>query len=190
MGAGRAGFERPHAAANETHRQRLSTLRGMAIKDALLAEYDHEMGTTRRLLDRLPDDKLTWRPHEKSMALGELASHLGNIPNWAGGILNGLSFDLASLPHQTPKASRAEILALFDESTKTTRALMDKSDAEYMAPWSLKRGGQDMFSMPRIAAFRSFVLSHTIHHRGQLSVYLRLNQIPVPPIYGPTADEG
>ena len=190
MGAGRAGFERSHAAASETHRQRLSTLRGMAIKDALLAEYDHEMGTTRRLLDRLPDDKLAWRPHEKSMALGELASHLGNIPNWAGRILNDLSFDLASLPHQTPKASRAEILALFDESTKTTRALMDKSDAEYMAPWSLKRGGHDMFSMPRIAAFRSFVLSHTIHHRGQLSVYLRLNQIPVPPIYGPTADEG
>ena len=190
MGAGRAGFERSHAAASETHRQRLSTLRGMAIKDALLAEYDHEMGTTRRLLDRLPDDKLAWRPHEKSMALGELASHLGNIPNWAARILNDLSFDLASLPHQTPKASRAEILALFDESTKTTRAMMDKSDAEYMAPWSLKRGGQDMFSMPRIAAFRSFVLSHTIHHRGQLSVYLRLNQIPVPPIYGPTADEG
>jgi uncharacterized damage-inducible protein DinB len=162
----------------------------MAIKDALLAEYDHEMGTTRKLLDRLPDDKLAWKPHEKSMALGELASHLGNIPNWAGRILNDASFDLAGLPHQTPKASRAEILALFDESTKKTRALMDKSDAEYMAPWSLKRGGQDMFSMPRIAAFRSFVLSHTIHHRGQLSVYLRLNQIPVPPIYGPTADEG
>lgn len=190
IGGGGAGVDRSHAAASETHRQRLSTLRGMAIKDALLAEYDHEMGTTRRLLDRLPDDKLAWRPHEKSMALGELASHLGNIPNWAGRILNDLSFDLASLPHQTPKASRAEILALFDESTRTTRALMDKSDAEYMAPWSLKRGGQDMFSMPRIAAFRSFVLSHTIHHRGQLSVYLRLNQIPVPPIYGPTADEG
>ena len=162
----------------------------MPLVDALLPEFDHEMTVTRKLLERVPDDKLAWRPHEKSMALGELASHLSNIPNWAGTILNDLSFDLASLPHQTPKASRAEILALFDESTKTTRALMDKSDAEYMAPWSLKRGGQDMFSMPRIAAFRSFVLSHTIHHRGQLSVYLRLNQIPVPPIYGPTADEG
>ena len=191
IGGGAAGFARSHPAATETHRQRLSTLRDMVIKDALLAEYDHEMGTTRKLLERLPDDKLAWRPHEKSMALGELASHLGNIPNWASTILNDASFDLAAAPpNQTPKASRAEILALFDDSTKKTRALMNKSDAEYMAPWSLKRGGQDMFSMPRFAAFRSFVLSHTIHHRGQLSVYLRLNEIPVPPIYGPTADEG
>src|SRR5207253_5070770 len=101
------------------------------------------------------------------------------------------SVDLAAAPpNRAPKTSCAEILALFDESTKKTRELMDKSDAEYLASWSLKRGGQDMFSMPRIAAFRSFVLNHTIHHRGQLSVYLRLNQIPVPPIYGPTADEG
>lgn len=163
----------------------------MAVKDALLAEYDHEMGTTRRLLERIPDDKLAWKPHEKSMALGELASHLGNIPNWAGLILNASSFDLAEAPaNLEPKTSRADVLALFDDSTKKTRGLMDKSDAEYAAPWSLKRDGQDMFSMPRIAAFRSFVLNHTIHHRGQLSVYLRLNEIPVPPIYGPTADEG
>jgi uncharacterized damage-inducible protein DinB len=163
----------------------------MAVKDALLAEYDHEMGTTRKLLERLPDDKLGWKPHEKSMALGELASHLGNIPNWAGTILNEASFDLAAAPpNLAAKTSRADILAFFDDSTKKTRSLMDKSDAEYMAPWSLKRGGQPMFSMPRIAAFRSFVLNHTIHHRGQLSVYLRLNDIPVPPIYGPTADEG
>jgi uncharacterized damage-inducible protein DinB len=163
----------------------------MAVKDALLAEYDHEMGTTRRLLDRIPDDKLAWKPHEKSRALGELASHLGNIPNWASLILNASSFDLAEAPPDAaPKTTRADILALFDDSTKKTRELMDKSDADYTAPWSLKRGGQDMFSMPRIAAFRSFVLNHTIHHRGQLSVYLRLNEIPVPPIYGPTADEG
>jgi uncharacterized damage-inducible protein DinB len=163
----------------------------MTVKDALLAEYDHEMGSTRRLLERIPDDKLGWKPHQKSMALGELASHLGNIPNWADAILNASSFDLAEAPaNREPKTSRADILALFDDSTKKTRGLMDKSDAEYTAPWSLKRGGQDIFSMPRVTAFRSFVLNHTIHHRGQLSVYLRLNEIPVPPIYGPTADEG
>ena len=89
-----------------------------------------------------------------------------------------------------PKTTRADILALFDDSTRRTRALMDKTDPEYLAPWTLRRGGQDMFTMPRVAAFRSFVLNHTIHHRGQLSVYLRLNQIPVPAIYGPSADEG
>jgi uncharacterized damage-inducible protein DinB len=163
----------------------------MALKDGLLAEYDHEMGTTRKLLERLPDDKLAWKPHEKSMALGELASHLGSIPTWGGLILNDTSFDLASRPSDlTPRTTRADILALFDDSTKRTRALMDKSDPEYLVPWTLRRAGQDMFTMPRVAAFRSFVLSHLIHHRGQLSVYLRLNEIPVPAIYGPSADEG
>jgi uncharacterized damage-inducible protein DinB len=163
----------------------------MTVKDILLAEYDHEMGTTRRLLERIPDDKLAWKPHEKSRALGELACHLGNIPTWGGRILNESTFDLAAAPpSDPPKTSRADILALFDDSTKRTRSLMDKGDADYMAPWSLTRGGHAMFSMPRVSAFRSFVLNHTIHHRGQLSVYLRLNQIPIPPIYGPTADEG
>ena len=187
---GASGFEVWHASA-ETTRQRLSTLARMGIKDALLAEYDHEMGTTRRLLERIPDDRLTWKPHEKSMALGGLATHLANLPTWSGTILSDASFDLATAPpNRAPLGSRAEILALFDASTGRARALMDRSDGEYMASWSLKRGGQDMFTLPRIAAFRSFVLSHTIHHRGQLSVYLRLNDVPVPPIYGPSADEG
>ena len=161
------------------------------MKDALLAEYDHEMATTRKLLERLPDERLSWKPHAKSMSLGGLATHLGNIPHWAGTILNEPSFDLAAAPpNLEEKTSRADILKAFDEATARTRAWMDRTDAEYQGPWALKRGEQEMFSMPRIAAFRSFVLSHIIHHRGQLSVYLRLNDIPVPAIYGPSADEG
>jgi uncharacterized damage-inducible protein DinB len=162
----------------------------MAIKDGLLAEFDHEMGTTRKLLDRLPDDKLPWKPHEKSMSLGGLATHLANLPNWGGTIMNEASFDLAAAPpNLAEKQSKAEILAAFDTAVRTTRGWLDKTDAELVAPWTLKRGGQQMFSLPKVAAFRTFVLYHTVHHRGQLSVYLRLNGIPVPAIYGPSADE-
>jgi uncharacterized damage-inducible protein DinB len=182
---------RLHAGAAMQTAKQASTLSRMAIKEGLLAEYDHEMGTTRRLLERIPDHKLAWKPHDKSMAFGALATHLGNIPTWGATILNESSFDLADAPpNLDPKASRGEILTSFDGTVKSTRALMDKCDAEYMAPWTLKRGGQNLFTLPRIAAFRSFVIHHTIHHRGQLSVYLRLNEIPVPAIYGPSADEG
>ncbi|HEV2985039.1 MAG TPA: DinB family protein [Vicinamibacterales bacterium] len=163
----------------------------MAIKDGLLADFDHEMGTTRKLLERLPDDRLVWKPHVKSMSLGGLATHLGNIPHWAGTILNETSFDLAAAPpHLQEKTSRADILAAFDQVCAQTRAWMDKTDAEYVSPWTLKRSGQEVFTVPRVAAFRSFVLHHIIHHRGQLSVYLRLNDVPVPAMYGPSADEG
>jgi uncharacterized damage-inducible protein DinB len=163
----------------------------MAIKDGLLADFDHEMGTTRKLLERLPDDRLVWKPHVKSMSLGGLATHLGNIPHWAATILNETSFDLAAAPpNLQEKTSRADILAAFDQVCAQTRAWMDKTDAEYVSPWTLKRAGHEVFTVPRVAAFRSFVLHHIIHHRGQLSVYLRLNDIPVPAMYGPSADEG
>jgi uncharacterized damage-inducible protein DinB len=163
----------------------------MAIKDALLADYDHEMGTTRRLLERLPDDKLGWKPHEKSMTLGALGTHLSRIAGWGGTILNDPFFDLtATPPAGADPTSRAEILALFDDTRARTRAWMDKIDGEYNSLWTLKRGDQQVFSVPRVAAFRSFVLHHIIHHRGQLSVYLRLNDVSIPAIYGPTADEG
>ena len=170
---------------------RVAKLIRMAIKDGLLAEFDHEMGTTRKLLERLPEEKLSWKPHDRSMSMGGLATHLANLPHWGGTILNEASFDLANAPpNLAEKTSRADILRAFDDTTKQTRAWLDKSDAELAAPWTLKRGGHEVFSMPRVAAFRSFVLNHIIHHRGQLSVYLRLNNVPIPPIYGPTADEG
>ena len=163
----------------------------MAIKDTLLAEFDHEMGTTRRLLERVPDGNLSWKPHAKSMSLGGLATHLSNLPHWGGTILTHGSFDLADAPPNIEeKTSRAEILAAFEGNTRQTRALLDRPDAELIVPWTLKRAGQEIFTMPRAAAFRTFVLYHMVHHRGQLSVYLRLNEVPIPPIYGPSADEG
>jgi uncharacterized damage-inducible protein DinB len=163
----------------------------MPIKDALLAEFDHEMATTRKLIERIPDAKLAWRPHQKSMSLGGLATHLANLPLWTATILNDFTFDLADSPPRADElTSSADVLRTFDSVASRARSWMDKSDAEYMAPWTLKRGGQEVFTVPRIAALRSWVLSHVIHHRGQLSVYLRLNDLPVPSIYGPSADEG
>jgi uncharacterized damage-inducible protein DinB len=163
------------------------------IKDGLLAEFDHEIATTRRVLERLPDnpERLAWTPHVKSKSLGGLATHIANLPVWGLTILSVSSFDLAAMPPDAPaKSSRAEILAAFDENTRNARSRMDRTDPEYLERWTLKRGDQELFSMPRVAAFRTFLLYHLVHHRGQLSVYLRLQDIPVPPMYGPTADEG
>jgi len=165
----------------------------MAITDALLPEFDHEMATTRRLLDRVPEAQFAWKPHEKSMTLGQLSGHLANIPMWCSAVLDLSAFDLASVGDDArPKApaSGAALLQEFDQKVAAARAsLAKRTDPELQAPWTLKQGDHEIFTMPRITAIRSFVMNHSIHHRGQLSVYLRLNNIPLPSIYGPTADE-
>lgn len=162
----------------------------MSIVEALLPEYDHEMATTRKLLERVPEEKLDWKPHQKSFSLGGLATHVANLASWGEVALNQSELDLAVTAPQPPVASRAELLAAFDKNVATTRAaLAGRSDAELMAPWSLKRDGHTIFSMPKVAVWRSFVMNHLIHHRGQLSVYLRENNVPLPSIYGPSADE-
>ena len=165
----------------------------MAIVDALLPEFDHEMATTRRLLARVPEDKFSWKPHDRSMTLGDLAGHLANIPFWCSATLNATTLDLEAMGDDArpkPPASGAALLEGFDRLVAAARArLAQTTDPELLAPWTLKKGAQEFFTMPRIAAIRSFVMNHSIHHRGQLSVYLRLNDVPVPPIYGPTADE-
>ena len=162
----------------------------MAVKEALLAEYDHEMAATRKILERIPDDKLTWKPHHKSRSLGALGQHVANLPIWGGLILDRFNVDLADVPSFGGEPeSRSAILSAFDEARVKTRRLLDKTDAEFAAMWSLKREGHELFSLPKSAAFRTFVLSHIVHHRGQLTVYLRLNDVAVPPLYGPTADE-
>lgn len=166
----------------------------MAIKDALLSEFDHEMATTRRLLERVPEQEFGWKPHERSMTLGQLAGHLANIPSWGSVTMKTEFFDLAQAGDDArPKApaSRDAMVAAFDAKVAEARQLIAAAtDPEMLARWALKRGVEEMFSMPRIAALRSFVMNHSIHHRGQLSVYLRLQNVPLPPIYGPTADEG
>ncbi|MGE0446272.1 MAG: DinB family protein [Vicinamibacterales bacterium] len=162
----------------------------MAIVDALLPEYDHETDTTRKLLDRVPDGNFAWKPHDKSMSLGELAGHVATLLNWGQTIVNQSDFDLAAPFARPPLDTRAELLAAFDTEREATRAaLAGATDAQLMAPWSLKRGKDTMFTMPKVAVLRSFMLNHLIHHRGQLSVYLRLNNVPLPSIYGPSADE-
>ncbi len=187
-GVGGCGVDPQPATATSASSSRL---RAMSIKDGLLAEFDHETATTRKLLERVPDDKLAWKPHPRSMSFGRLATLMSSIPQWGDAILNAPSFDLAAAPAaDDEKRSGADILAAFDAHVRATRAALDKSDAELAALWTLTRGGQEIFVMPRVAAFRSFVLYHLVHHRGQMSVYLRLSNIPVPSIYGPSADEG
>jgi uncharacterized damage-inducible protein DinB len=163
----------------------------MPFVDALLPEFDHEMTITRKMLERVPDDRFGWKPHAKSYAAGQLAQHLASIPWWGKMTLREDGIDLAEFPPPAPLPAIADVLALFDTNMSSARtALVGKSDAELKAQWSLKREGHVIFTMPKHAVWRSFVISHTIHHRAQLGVYLRLLDIPVPSTYGPSADEG
>ena len=167
----------------------------MAIKEMLLPEFDQEMATTRKLLERVPENKPEWRPHAKSMTLARLAGHVSELPVWATMTLTQDSLDLnpPGGPSFAPAVmkSRQELLTSFDGNVKAAReALSGAQDQDFIKPWSLLKGGQTLFTMPKMAVLRSFVLSHTIHHRAQLGVYLRMNDIPLPPSYGPTADEG
>ena len=163
----------------------------MPLNQALLPEFDLEMANTRKSLERVPDGKSNWKPHPKSTTLNGLATHLATIGQWAEAIVGQDSFDVASAPPQSPLKTKAEILAAFDKSAATARkAIAGASDEQLMKPWSLRSGGKTIFTLPRVAVLRSFVMNHTIHHRAQLGVYLRLNNVPVPSIYGPSADEG
>jgi uncharacterized damage-inducible protein DinB len=167
----------------------------MAISQSLLPEFDQEMANTRKTLERVPEDKFGWKPHEKSMALGRLTGHIAEMPGWAVMTLEKDSLDVApagQAPQQGAIAkSRREALEMFDKNVATARtAIASASDDHLMKPWTLLMAGRTIFSMPRIAVLRSMVMNHIIHHRAQLGVYLRLNNVPVPSIYGPSADEG
>jgi uncharacterized damage-inducible protein DinB len=165
----------------------------MAIAESILPEFDHETAKTRRLLERVPADKAEWKPHVKSMSLGQLAMHIANLPHWASFTLERKEFD--TNPPDVGRAtipafeSTQHLLEFYDANVSAARALLVRTtDPEFMVQWTLKYGGKAIFSMPRVAAFRSFALNHAVHHRGQLTVYLRLLDVPIPNIYGPTAD--
>jgi uncharacterized damage-inducible protein DinB len=164
----------------------------MALGQALLPEFDHEMENTRKILERVPDGKFDWRPHEKSGTLGWLTTHVATIPGWTSYTIGTDRLDIAdpNMPPPPKANTRAEALSLFDKAVAEGRAaLAAVSDADLMKPWSLVGGGKTIFTMPRIAVLRSMVMNHMIHHRAQLGVYLRLNDVALPAIYGPSADE-
>ncbi|MBX3382712.1 MAG: DinB family protein [Phycisphaeraceae bacterium] len=166
----------------------------MTFAQMTLPEFDHEMATTRKLLERIPEDKLAWKAHAKSNTIGWNACHLAEIPGWGANILTESHFDMnptGNDPYTTPDlTSRKAILDFFDTNVALCRkALAAVADADIMAPWQLRDHGSVILEMPRAVAFRTWILSHTIHHRGILSVYFRLNDIPVPAIYGPSGDE-
>lgn len=165
----------------------------MTYAELILPEFDQEMASTRKVLERLPEDKLEWRPHPKSNTIGWNANHLAEIPGWVQGTLTMPSWDVAPAEGESYKSpqltSKKEILALFDQNVAAARQAIAKvKDEEMSQKWSLLKAGQPMFTMPRAAVIRSFVLNHAIHHRAILCLDLRLNDIPVPGMYGPSGD--
>lgn len=166
----------------------------MTLADALLPEFDREMKTTRTYLERFPEARAGYKPHEKSMSMSRLASHLTEIPTWATSTFTTDELDMNPAGGTPTKRAEhrtsAELLAHFDRNVAEARAaLAGATDAEHTRGWSLKNAGQTYFTMPKGVVLRTWVLSHLIHHRAQLSVYYRLNGVPVPATYGPTADE-
>jgi uncharacterized damage-inducible protein DinB len=167
----------------------------MPLNQALLPEFDHEMANTRKTLERVPEDKFAWKPHEKSFSMVGLATHLATLPSWGALTIQRDSIDIAPEgeppPKNEPAKSVEDLLERFDRNVATTRAaLAGATDEDLLRTWTLLKGGKTIFSLPRVAALRSFVMNHNVHHRAQLGVYLRLNDVPVPSIYGPSADEG
>jgi uncharacterized damage-inducible protein DinB len=164
------------------------------ISQSLLPEFDIEMANTRRTLERVPEGRGDFRPHAKSMTLARLAGHLAELPMWTTMTFDHDELDI-SPPGAAPRqpylmTSRGDLLALFDGHVRNARAaLASATDQAMMSPWTLKSEGKAVLTLPRAAVLRSFVMNHMVHHRAQLGVYLRMNDVPVPSIYGPSADE-
>jgi uncharacterized damage-inducible protein DinB len=153
-------------------------------------EFRQEAATTKRVLDRVPQDKLTWKPHARSMSLGQLALHIASVPGGIARISQMDEFDVSQVRPSPAAQSTQEIQAALDQSVQTVEATINgMTEQSAVAPWRMVRNGQEVFTIPRVALLRSIMLNHWYHHRGQLSVYLRLLDVSVPSIYGPSADE-
>ena len=166
----------------------------MRLNEMLLREFNGDLKTTIKVLERIPEDKLDWRPHEKSWTLGELATHISNIPSWVKPTTLQESLDIAPEGKEPPKTeplkSRAEILENLKKYAEEAAAALSAIDDEaLMKEWTMLSGGHKVFTIPRVTVLRNFILNHMIHHRAQLCLYFRLNDIPVPAIFGPSADE-
>ena len=166
----------------------------MTLSASILPEFDMEMAKTRVTLERVPVEKFDWKPHEKSFSFMEMANHLARLPGFGAATLTTDSMDVdpekGEFVPPPPVDTQEELMAAFDQSVAGFRSALEGiSDEDFMILWTLKHGEQEFFTMPRIAVIRGFVLNHMIHHRGQLTMYLRLNDLPLPALYGPSADE-
>jgi uncharacterized damage-inducible protein DinB len=163
----------------------------MPLNESILAELQMEAAGTRKMIERVPEKSFDWKPHDKSMTLGRLAYHIAENPQWVSVTVDKDEIDFAAKDYVEKEAkTTAELLKVFDESlAEAVECLKNASDEKLMGNWTMRNGEQVYFTMPKIAVLRSFVLNHIVHHRGQLSVYLRMLDVPLPQIYGPTADE-
>ena len=160
------------------------------MTDPILAELDQEAATTRRVLERVPGDKLGWRPHPKSMSLGQLALHVATTPGQGAAILSQDELELPELGNRPAAATAAELIPALDQSLVQAKGFLGALDeGKALSTWKLMKSGKVLMAVPRIGMVRSLMLNHWYHHRGQLSVYLRILNVPVPSIYGPSADE-
>lgn len=163
----------------------------MPLNESLIAELQMEAANTRKMIERVPDKSFDWKPHDKSMTLGRLAYHVCENPQWVSVTVDKDEIDFAANDY-VPKEAKTteELLKVFDDSlAEAVKCLKNASDEKLSGNWTMRNGEQVYFTMPKLAVLRSFVLNHIIHHRGQLSVYLRMLDVPLPQIYGPTADE-
>lgn len=161
------------------------------LAQAFLPEFDHEMANTRRMLERVPNDKLEYTPHPKSKSMAWLANHVATIPEWVPFVIDCDSLDLAAVPPRPPlPTSREQLLSIFDAAVAAAREkLSGASDERLLAPWRLTMGEQVILELPRASVYRTVIMNHLIHHRAQLTIFFRLNDVPLPALYGPSADE-